>query len=663
MTVDKQADVGTHKRVVLVGIRLDNQSRELVDWALVKVADPGDHVSALHICRDPVDACRGKPLLDGYLNTYRGLCDINKVELTGQILVGSSIRKTLVREAKRRAATVLVLGVGKKTVTGRWISVAKYCVKHLPLTTEVLTVHNGKVFFRSSSNGKPSGIGGDPRPSFHKVQVVQIPNLGENRSEFGDSEASDIDARSSRLGQSSRDGSGSTSSMEDESSPISRRIRARSRSESYFADSLMEQKPGWPLLRKPSLPTRSALHMRKIKSQSPLGREITETADSIWNDLSEELGPLSFGKNSSDFTWFSYEVLRTSTSRFSSDNLIGKGGCSRVYKGVFPDGKQVAVKVVKSSEESWKDFSLEINIISSIKHKNITSLLGVCIENHELISVYEFMPKGSLEETLHGNIKGKSALTWETRFKIAVGVAEALNHLHTRCFKPVIHRDVKSSNILLSEGFEPKLSDFGLAIWGSTSSTSQTYDDVVGTFGYLAPEYFMCGKMSEKIDVYSFGVVLLELLSGRKPIGFDSSKDQQSLVMWAKPILECGKLRGILDPGLDGNPEEGQLQRMILAATLCLTRAARLRPRMSQILKLLKGEDTVEDWINSTGHGQEEKENLDAGDDEVYVNNTSTQSYLSLAFLDADDDDFTSCCSPSLEEYLKERWSRSSSFD
>ncbi|GAB2219466.1 hypothetical protein Droror1_Dr00007102 [Drosera rotundifolia] len=701
MTVETKIDTSNRKREVLVGIRLDSQSRELLNWALVKVAQPGDHVLALHVCKTPVDALKEKPLLDGYLDTYRGLCDMNKVDLKGQILVGSSIRKTLVRDAKRRGAMILVLGVGKHAAMGSWLSVAKYCAKHLPNSTEILTVHNGKILYRRCSTSNLSG--GDPRPSFHMREAAQTPVFSENRSEFGDSEISEIDNHnSSHFGRSSEDGSrdasGSARLIEDGSSPIARRHRAHSRAASHFADSLMEQKPGWPLLRKPSLSTQSTLHARKMsvvqwvlnlpdrsvpdspqsgsdysssKSGSPLGREFSDSPHSwsssisIWNELSEELGPLPFGTDSSEFTWFSYEVLRNSTSQFSTGNLIGKGAYSRVYKGVFPDGKSVAVKVVKSSKGSWKDFTLEVNIMPSIKHKNITPLLGACIENQELISVYEFMSRGSLEETLHGNIKGKSVLTWETRFKIAIGIAEALDYLHNGCSRPVIHRDVKSSNILLSDEFEPKLSDFGLAIWGSTSS--QTYDDVVGTFGYLAPEYFMYGKVSEKIDVYSFGVVLLELLSGRKPIGANSSNDQQSLVMWAKPILETGKLREILDPDLDGNPEEGQLQRLILAATLCLTTAASLRPHMKQILKLLEGKETIEDWMKSSVHQQEEKENLDGNDDEVYTS-ANTKSHLSMAFLDVDDD-FTSCSSldqngrPSLEEYLKGRWSRSSSFD
>ncbi|GAB4838530.1 hypothetical protein Ancab_028076 [Ancistrocladus abbreviatus] len=688
MTAEKVArDV--EKKNVLVGIRLDSQSKELLSWALVKVADPGDRVIAVHVCRTSGDASKQKLLLDDYLETYKRLCEVKKVDLSGEILTGKSIQRSLVKEAKNCAAVAVVIGISKKAALGGWMSVGKYCAKHLPPTTEVLTIHNGKVVFRRSSS---EHLPLDPKPSFCKLE----------KQSFANSESQPEVLEIDRLAQCSEQGSigsfGADDSIDDKPScSVPNRKEAPSRLMNLYEDRASEQMPGWPLLRKSSRPNQNALPARKMsvvqwvmslpdrslpettqsssdscssKSGSLLGREFSDSVHSrinsisVWSGVLEESGQ-PFPVDSSDFTWFSYEVLKTSTSNFSLENLIGKGGCSRVYKGLSTDGKPVAVKVMKASKEAWKNFSLEINIISSLKHKTIIPLLGVCIDNDELISVYEFMPKGSLEQNLHDHNRENVALSWETRFKIAVGVAEVLNHLHSRCPKPIIHRDVKSSNILLSDGFKPKLSDFGLAVWGPTSSSSETYDDVVGTFGYLAPEYFMYGKVSDKIDVYSFGVVLLELLSGRKPIGFNSSYGQQSLVMWAQPILESGKLREILDPDLEGNHDETQMKRMILAATLCLTRSARLRPNMSQIVKLLKGEETVEEWINSSKYGQEE--NLDVNDDEVYVN-SSAKSHLSLALLDVHDE-FTSCSSveldnsPSLEEYLKGRWSQSSSFD
>ncbi|KAL2329057.1 hypothetical protein Fmac_022484 [Flemingia macrophylla] len=300
-----------------------------------------------------------------------------------------------------------------------------------------------------------------------------------------------------------------------------------------------------------------------------------------------------------------------------------------------------------------------MEIISSLKHKSITPLLGICMENNTLISVYDYFPKGSLQENMHGKNKDESILSWEVRFNVAVRIAEALDYLHREALKPVIHRDVKSSNILLSQELEPQLSDFGLAIWGPTTS-SFLIQDVVGTFGYLAPEYFMYGKVSDKIDVYAFGVVLLELISGREPISSAASEGQESLVVWAKPMIDRGDIKGLVDPNLEGKFDKAQLQRMVLAASLCITRSARLRPKLNQILKILNGDETVEYFLNS---GEEYSENQENIDDEVYPN-SSAELHLSLALLGVEDDSTShSSTDHSYSEHLKERWSRSSSFN
>ncbi|KAJ6731090.1 PROTEIN WITH ADENINE NUCLEOTIDE ALPHA HYDROLASES-LIKE DOMAIN putative-RELATED [Salix viminalis] len=240
---------------------------------------------------------------------------------------------------------------------------------------------------------------------------------------------------------------------------------------------------------------------------------------------------------------FGYEELKRATRQFSSENFVGEGGCSNVYKGYLPGGKQVAVKILKQYKEAWSDFSLEIDIMSSLKHKHITPLIGICVEDNHLILVYDFLSQGSLEERLQGK-RRKSVLPWKLRFKVAIAIAEALNHLHNDCSRPVIHRDVKSSNILLSKDFQPQLSDFGLAIWGPADSAYATHN----------------------------------------------LKGQESLVKWATPLLESGNLKALLDPKTKGEFDVVQMQRMVLAATLCVRQTARLRPKVSQILELLRGE-------------------------------------------------------------------------
>ncbi|MBA0862457.1 hypothetical protein Goshw_008829 [Gossypium schwendimanii] len=455
----------------------------------------------------------------------------------------------------------------------------------------------------------------------------------------------------------------------------------------------MDYKPGWPLLLRGcsetpptklarnmsvvqwvmNLPSRSPHHTPRCSTNKEIelsgnGGNDNSSNSSMQYELQKCLD-IPLRRNSSFCQWFGYEVLKAATAEFSSENLIAEGGSNRVYKGILPDGKAVAVKIQKSSKDAYKDFANEIEIISSLKHKHIRPLVGVCVKDYDLISVYDFSSKGSLEEILHGKNKDKHPLPWVVRYNVAVAIAEGLNYLHSEHSRPVIHRDVKSSNILLSDEFEAKLSDFGLAIWGPTASSFLIEADVVGTFGYLAPEYFMYGKLSDKIDVYAFGVILLELLSGKRPISFENHKGQQSLVMWAKPMIESGDMKGILDPDLNGNINATQMHRMMVAATLCITRSARLRPKMSEVLELLRGEEAIEKWAATQNENKESQEhNIDDGDDDEVYPNSRADLHLSLAMLDVDDDS-TSVSSMeqssniSMEEYLKERWSPSSSFN
>ncbi|KAJ8772621.1 hypothetical protein K2173_027798 [Erythroxylum novogranatense] len=419
----------------------------------------------------------------------------------------------------------------------------------------------------------------------------------------------------------------------------------------------VQSKPGWPLL---GINTSAVGELSMVnpldflipsspESQINLNSEEAEdssedeTSDSEENPeatcLRESIKQakkmeLSLILNSSGRKQFSYKELNKATRGFSSENLIGEGGCSNVYKGLLSGGKLIAVKVLKQYKEALKDFSLEVEIMSLLKHKHITHLIGACIEDHYLILVYDFLPRGSLEEILQGN-RYRSLLPWKVRYNVALAIAEALNYLQSRCSPPVIHRDVKSANILLSHDFQPLLSDFGLATWGPEDSTYTTQDDVVGTFGYLAPEYLMHGRVSDKIDVYAFGVLLLELLTGKKSINPQGLKGQQSLVKWATPLLEKGNLKALLDPKLDKDFNIVQAHKMVLAATLCTRQSARLRPKMSQVLKLLGGNRDGEGWIVSYFNDlkQSTKEMADNFSPEF-----ARKPSLNVVSLDLDDD-------------------------
>ncbi|PIA27860.1 hypothetical protein AQUCO_07500045v1 [Aquilegia coerulea] len=712
------------KKNVLVGIRMDQNDRLLLNWTLSKVAEPEDHVIALHVCRDL--ASENSLLLDDYLEVYKGLCNAKQLDLIGKVSCGKSVKRILVKEAKLCEAMTVVVGISRRNALSGWISVANYCSKKLPPTTTVLAIHGGKVIFQRGFTNQLPGLNGDWARSLHPIQpqsptgnqscfvVSEVPELENSQTKLVD----DMEDRCKDGGgerkhkyfdayefmdetSSSSISAGDNTQLESSSSVEDDREENTSNSIDELAKETIEMTPGWPLLRKASSATRGTVKEsaeRKMsvvewamslprrnypstlqsetdydsdKTEVLLGKEISgvkhmcrKNSLSVWGELPKEL-QLLLRTNSSRCRWFNHKELMDATSQFSSDNLIAKSRCSSVFKGYLLDGKTVAVKIMKMSKDAWKDYILEVDIISSLQHKHIVPLLGVCLDDSDLILVYDFLSNGSLEENLHGE-KEKHRLSWEQRFNLAIGVAEAINYLHKECSQPVIHRDIKSSNILLSNEFEAQISDFGLAIWGSTSS-SETHSDVVGTFGYLAPEYFMYGKISEKIDVYSFGVVLLELLSGKKPISTGTLKGQESLVMWAKPKLESGDIMSILDLNLSGEIDEVQMRRMVLAVNLCITRTARLRPEMKQILKLLRGEQDVDELVDSHIKDQDQEEFNNLDDDELYPD-SSVESHRGVALLDVDNEttSFSSVDQHShhtFEDYLKGRCSRSSSFD
>ncbi|RYQ89776.1 hypothetical protein Ahy_B09g096244 isoform E [Arachis hypogaea] len=218
--------------------------------------------------------------------------------------------------------------------------------------------------------------------------------------------------------------------------------------------------------------------------------------------------------------WFTLRDLELATNRFSKENVLGEGGYGVVYRGQLINGTSVAVKrILNNIGQAEKEFRVEVEAIGHVRHKNLVRLLGYCIEGTHRILVYEYVNNGNLEQWLHGAMRHHGYLTWEARIKILLGTAKALAYLHEAIEPKVVHRDIKSSNILIDDDFNAKVSDFGLAkLLGAGKSHVTTR--VMGTFGYVAPEYANTGLLNEKSDVYSFGVVLLEAITGRDPVDY-----------------------------------------------------------------------------------------------------------------------------------------------
>ncbi|KAF3439194.1 hypothetical protein FNV43_RR17469 [Rhamnella rubrinervis] len=288
-------------------------------------------------------------------------------------------------------------------------------------------------------------------------------------------------------------------------------------------------------------------------------------------------------------TWrnFDYAELDVATANFNPENLVGKGGQAEVYKGCLADGQLVAVKRLtkkqKENEDRIADFLSELGIIAHTEHPNVARLFGFGIDGG-LHLVLEFSPYGSLASLLFGSTE---CMEWKVRFKVAVGVAEGLQYLHHDCHRRIIHRDIKASNILLTENYEAQISDFGLAKWLPEKWSHHVVFPIEGTFGYLAPEYFMHGIVDEKTDVFAYGVLLLELITGRRAV--DSS--QQSLVIWAKPLLDNNNFKELVDPQLGDAFDHAEMKRTMMTASMCIHHQSTKRPFMNRVVRLLKDED------------------------------------------------------------------------
>lgn len=296
---------------------------------------------------------------------------------------------------------------------------------------------------------------------------------------------------------------------------------------------------------------------------------------------------------------FTYKEIMYATRNFSKGRVLGRGALSCVYRGrVGLLRTVVAIKRLnKEDKESGKAFCRELMIASSLHNPNVVPLVGFCVDLEEgLFLVYKYVSGGSLESHLHGrekSLEGCSPLPWSVRYEVAIGIAEAVAYLHNGTERCVVHRDIKPSNILLSSKNIPMLCDFGLATWTSAPSVPFLCKAVKGTFGYLAPEYFQHGKVSDKTDVYAFGVVLLELITGRKPTEAKGPPGEENLVVWAKPLLRKGKeaIDELLDPQVKRSSRSSeQMARMIEAAATCVTNEETRRPSMHEIIAILKGE-------------------------------------------------------------------------
>ncbi|WVY91674.1 hypothetical protein V8G54_037188 [Vigna mungo] len=324
--------------------------------------------------------------------------------------------------------------------------------------------------------------------------------------------------------------------------------------------------------------------------------------------------------------WFTLRDLEMATKRFSAENIIGEGGYGVVYKGILINGIEVAVKkLLNNLGQAEKEFRVEVEAIGHVRHKHLVRLLGYCVEGVHRLLVYEYVNNGNLEQWLHGDMHQHGTLTWEARLKVILGTAKAgpchadeplyytvtggrLAYLHEAIEPKVIHRDIKSSNILIDDEFNAKVSDFGLAKL-LDSGESYITTRVMGT--YVAPEYANSGLLNEKSDIYSFGVLLLEAVTGRDPVDYARPANEVpnpyelcylassnhafywnvNLVEWLKMMVGTRRAEEVVDSNLEVKPPLRALKRTLLVALRCIDPDADKRPKMSQVVRMLEADE------------------------------------------------------------------------
>eukprot|EP01018_Ginkgo_biloba_P024632 Gb_26498 [translate_table: standard] len=349
--------------------------------------------------------------------------------------------------------------------------------------------------------------------------------------------------------------------------------------------------------------TGSWVYFRRHPTKEDTGKGTLDHAMPSQMFLSEERDDTFMDTTVETSHCFSLAELEEATEGFQKK--IGSGGFGPVYYGTTKDGKEIAVKVLSSdSHQGKREFLNEVSLMSRIHHRNLIALLGYCLDEGKTILVYEYMHNGTLREHLHGPASREKQLDWIMRLKLAEDAAKGIEYLHTGCNPSIIHRDLKSSNILLDKQMRAKVSDFGLSRLAA-DGTTHVSSIVRGTVGYLDPEYYVSQQLTEKSDVYSFGVVLLEIISGREAISNESfGVDFRNIVQWARFYIEKGDIQSIIDPALGKDFNIQSVWKIAEKAMFCVQPYGKLRPAMSDVVKEIQ--EAIEIEKESPSGGEEE---------------------------------------------------------
>ncbi|PSS12133.1 Receptor-like serine/threonine-protein kinase [Actinidia chinensis var. chinensis] len=503
------------KMTIIVGLKSDNLSRQVLLRLLTSVVVSGDSVLAVHVL-EPNDSFDPNTF-----HIHEDLCKSKQVEFQVKVCGGDCYVGELAHQVRINFATILV--VGCRLPCPKNSTVANF-MKALPPTCSLIVMDNGGriLMQRQGTSQEGSPI------KFLKSSLSLVSKSSSYK----------------QLGTSHQIKKSLTMPSSSKSTPLQQ-------TENFTRNS----------------------HRKAL--QLPI---------SITHKLFQRLAILEIKGCGRRFT---SEELSHATSDFNPEMMIGEGGNSKVYQATLEEGFSVAVKVLKNTDSSAEDLFREVETLSNLKHENVVALIGYCYDSKGMYAIVYNLLEGSLKQKL-------KQLRWSERMRIAIGVGKALEYIHSLS-PPIIHRDVKSSNILLSENCQPQLSDFGAAIVHKQNQQLSTRPfRIVGTFGYLAPEYMMYGKVDEKIDVYSYGVVLLELITGKEAIQTNQASNHESLVLWARSLLNCGLCERLIDPTLNEDYNKDEMKTMMIAARLCLLHSSSRRPAIKTILQLF---EQPEQWL------------------------------------------------------------------
>ncbi|KAH7545231.1 hypothetical protein FEM48_Zijuj01G0071700 [Ziziphus jujuba var. spinosa] len=578
---------------ILIGISLDpDESKELLSWAITVLAHPNDNIIATHILvvkerrknelrtEYQSQLRRAKAYVISVLGEFAGTCQSKQVNLEARVGFSSSIRRGLIKEAKSVSADYLLLRASRDR-SKRHPSIARYCFRHAP--SGCTLVLYGK-FERPQQHSDSDSTISKGRSLFQELVRWHVDSF---RSMFSHpsltAESRESSSRwinkNTKSGPAISPSQNSIASETKNTSPSPRTVLDELETEYQSTEDDSTLSCG------DSTITDTPPLGPKLRDQTNQRKQALSPCKFIFSFLGSPFRKRNCGQEIKQplLKCFSYEEIMNATNDFHPDNMVGRGGYSEVYRGDLADGKTIAVKrLAKDNKDAnkEKEFLMELGVIGHVSHPNTAKLVGCCIENG-LYLIFNLSENGNLASALHGNT-GKS-LDWPIRYKICIGVARGLHYLHKCCKHRIIHRDIKASNVLLGPDYEPQITDFGLAKWLPNKWTHHAVIPIEGTFGYLAPEYFMHGIVDEKTDVFAYGVLLLEIVTGRRPV--DSSK--KNLLLWAKPLMESGDIATLADPEMEGKYDVEQLHRVILTASYCIRQSSIWRPTMTEVLEVL----------------------------------------------------------------------------